>query len=214
MKKYAKLLIVLALILVILLGVNLFVSSNPISNGEKIADTVIGFYDDLYYDRNQFNQNEQEVLDLYVSKLMGGNYTINISDYIEQEGYEETTEPNSKGVYKIDNICYVDLDDLVFVDSSHLGEGATDDQAIAICDGKLVAFWKAHYVFDYNEIRDNPVHDYRYVGYVETSDVVKYFYKSYYNSSVVSVNLFYEGDLKEVTVTNENISNYNIIEAK
>lgn len=171
---------------------------------KKIADTIISFYRNDNYNRNDFSTNDRNIMDKYLSTLTHKNQTIDLTPYLENVK-KTVNDKNTKGIYKENNKYYIKYSDLVFNNS----KSDIESYATVICDGKVITLFYSEFYPNYSVTKSDKVYDYIYTGSNISKDVKKYAYRSSYDKSGVVVVLnIKNNDLSDISVSYENVDNF------
>ena len=187
---------------------------NKIEHYKKFADTALNFFESSNYSSKEFSENENILLNKYLSTLTHENQIIDLDDYIDKSEDYYTNENNSYGVYVENGKCYIKYDDISF---QKLESGADiEDEMIAkiVCNNYFVTIMSSQFI-DYNEIQNDERYNYRYLGYINDDTKYQFIYRSYYDGSglVISVDTK-NNKIVDLSVTETNVNDYIITEEK
>ena len=165
---------------------------NKISEYQEVSDIVVSLFQKKTYNNEGLNDKQKQLLDNYIADLK--NPEINLDDFIIYKDLFKTNDENTKGVYLIDDKCYIRYDDVHFINPSD-NEGEVT--ARIVCNGYYTYISKDSVKpFDYNQNKDK--YNYNYLGYYKDNGY-NFVYSSYYDESGLVVHI---GDKIEVEFRN------------
>lgn len=193
--------------ILIILCLFLLVGCNNTNNSEyyrKVSDTIVSFYKDSKYNKDDFRKDDINSIDKYLNKLTHENEEINITNYIN-DSTTVTSEKDTDGIYEKNNNWYIKYKDLDFINSSDI-----EPYAVINCNGKTFTLFKSLFYPSYEETKNNKVYSYVYVGSKTLSNNRKYAYRSSYDGSGLIVNIDIDSNkIINIDTNFENVNDFN-----
>jgi len=182
--------------------------SNKLEHYQDFSNTVIGFYQEPYYDTEKFNMKENELLQNYLSTLTGIDLVIDLEQYMNKDKDYYTNEKNTDGVFIENGKCYIKYDDLEFRSIDPEDPALENKYTKVVCNNYFVILFEEQFA-DYEDILNDQKYNYRYLGYVKNKNIYEFIYRSYYTGSGLVVEIHIEDDeIIDFEVIEKQISDY------
>lgn len=171
--------------------------SNNIINNKEISDSIIEYYQTGTYDSTKLSSSQYQKVENYIDQA--NNIKINLNDFMIYDDEYKTNEQNTTGVYVENNNCYINSNDINFIENSDQSY-EFDDNARIVCNGYFTVLTKDTVLSldNTNKIKQS---DYRFLGYYEDNGD-NFVYRSYENGSGLIVNIS-----DEITLNFTNVDN-------
>ena len=182
--------------IVLLLIIFLTGCSSPNDN-KQISDAIIEYYQTGTYDSLKLSNSQYQKVEDHINQA--NNIKINLNDFMIYDQEYKTNEKNTTGVYVENNICYINSNDIKFIENSDESY-EFDDNARIVCNGYFTVLTKDTVLSldNTNKIKQS---DYRFLGYYEDNGD-NFVYRSYENGSGLIVNIS-----DEITLNFTNVDN-------
>ena len=183
--------------IVLLLIIFLTGCSNNIIDNKEISDSIIEYYQTGTYDSLKLSNSQYQKVEDHINQA--NNIKINLNDFMIYDQEYKTNEKNTTGVYVENNICYINSNDIKFIENSDESY-EFDDNAKIVCNGYFTILTKDTVLAldNTNKIKQS---DYRFLGYYEENGD-NFVYRSYENGSGLIVNIS-----DEITLNFTNVDN-------
>ena len=183
--------------IVLLLIIFLTGCSNNIIDNKEISDSIIEYYQTGTYDSLKLSSSQYQKVENYIAQA--NNIKINLNDFMIYDDEYKTNEQNTTGVYVENNNCYINSNDINFIENSDQSY-EFDDNARIVCNGYFNVLNKDTVLSldNTNRIKQS---DYRFLGYYEDNGD-NFVYRSYENGSGLIVNIS-----DEITLNFTNVDN-------
>ena len=183
--------------IVLLLIIFLTGCSNNIINNKEISDSIIEYYQTGTYDSTKLSSSQYQKVENYIAQA--NNIKINLNDFMIYDDEYKTNEQNTTGVYVENNNCYINSNDINFIENSEQSYEFYDNARI-VCNGYFTVLTKDTVLSldNTNKIKQS---DYRFLGYYENNGD-NFVYRSYKNGSGLIVNISDEIILNFTNVDN------------
>ena len=182
---------ILLLIIIFLTG-----CSSTFDN-KQVSDAIIEYYQTGTYDSLKLSNSQYQKVEDYIAQA--DNIKINLNDFMIYDQEYKTNEENTTGVYIEDGVCYIDSNDIDFIENSDESY-EFDDNAKIVCNGYFTVLTKDTVLAldNTNKIKQS---DYRFLGYYEENGD-NFVYRSYKNGTGLIVNIS-----DEITLNFANVDN-------
>lgn len=182
--------------IVLLLIIFLTGCSSPNDN-KQISDAIIEYYQTGTYDSLKLSNSQYQKVEDHINQA--NNIKINLNDFMIYDDEYKTNEQNTTGVYVENNNCYINSNDINFIENSDQSY-EFDDNARIVCNGYFTVLTKDTVLSldNTNRIKQS---DYRFLGYYEDNGD-NFVYRSYENGSGLIVNIS-----DEITLNFTNVDN-------
>lgn len=182
--------------IVLLLIIFLTGCSSPNDN-KQISDAIIEYYQTGTYDSLKLSNSQYQKVEDHINQA--NNIKINLNDFMIYDQEYKTNKKNTTGVYVENNICYINSNDIKFIENSDESY-EFDDNAKIVCNGYFTVLTKDTVLSldNTNRIKQS---DYRFLGYYEDNGD-NFVYRSYENGSGLIVNIS-----DEITLNFTNVDN-------
>ena len=118
--------------IVLLLIIFLTGCSNNIIDNKEISDSIIEYYQTGTYDSLKLSSSQYQKVENYIAQA--NNIKINLNDFMIYDDEYKTNEQNTTGVYVENNNCYINSNDINFIENSDQSY-EFDDNARIVCNG-------------------------------------------------------------------------------
>ena len=182
---------ILLLIIIFLTG-----CSSTFDN-KQVSDAIIEYYQTGTYDILKLSNSQYQKVEDYIAQA--DNIKINLNDFMIYDQEYKTNEENTTGVYIEDGVCYIDSNDIDFIENSDESY-EFDDNAKIVCNGYFTVLTKDTVLAldNTNKIKQS---SYRFLGYYEENGD-NFVYRSYKNGTGLIVNIS-----DEITLNFANVDN-------
>ena len=182
---------ILLLIIIFLTG-----CSSTFDN-KQVSDAIIEYYQTGTYDSLKLSNSQYQKVEDYIAQA--DNIKINLNDFMIYDQEYKTNEENTTGVYIEDGVCYINSNDIDFIENSDESY-EFDDNAKIVCNGYFTVLTKDTVLAldNTNKIKQS---SYRFLGYYEESGD-NFVYRSYKNGTGLIVNIS-----DEITLNFANVDN-------
>ena len=182
---------ILLLIIIFLTG-----CSSTFDN-KQVSDAIIEYYQTGTYDSLKLSNSQYQKVEDYIAQV--DNIKINLNDFMIYDQEYKTNEENTTGVYIEDGVCYINSNDIDFIENSDESY-EFDDNAKIVCNGYFTVLTKDTVLAldNTNKIKQS---DYRFLGYYEENGD-NFVYRSYKNGTGLIVNIS-----DEITLNFANVDN-------
>ena len=182
---------ILLLIIIFLTG-----CSSTFDN-KQVSDAIIEYYQTGTYDSLKLSNSQYQKVEDYIAQV--DNIKINLNDFMIYDQEYKTNEENTTGVYIEDGVCYIDSNDIDFIENSDESY-EFDDNAKIVCNGYFTVLTKDTVLAldNTNKIKQS---SYRFLGYYEENGD-NFVYRSYKNGTGLIVNIS-----DEITLNFANVDN-------
>lgn len=182
---------ILLLIIIFLTG-----CSSTFDN-KQVSDAIIEYYQTGTYDSLKLSNSQYQKVEDYIAQA--DNIKINLNDFMIYDQEYKTNEENTTGVYIEDGVCYIDSNDIDFIENSDESY-EFDDNAKIVCNGYFTVLTKDTVLAldNTNKIKQS---SYRFLGYYEENGD-NFVYRSYKNGTGLIVNIS-----DEITLNFANVDN-------
>ena len=182
---------ILLLIIIFLTG-----CSSTFDN-KQVSDAIIEYYQTGTYDSLKLSNSQYQKVEDYIAQA--DNIKINLNDFMIYDQEYKTNEENTTGVYIEDGVCYIDSNDIDFIENSDESY-EFDDNAKIVCNGYFTVLTKDTVLAldNTNKIKQS---SYRFLGYYEENGD-NFVYRSYKNGTALIVNIS-----DEITLNFANVDN-------
>ena len=182
--------------IVLLLIIFLTGCSSPNDN-KQISDAIIEYYQTGTYDSLKLSNSQYQKVEDHINQA--NNIKINLNDFMIYDQEYKTNEKNTTGVYVENNICYINSNDIKFIENSDESY-EFDDNAKIVCNGYFTILTKDTVLAldNTNKIKQS---DYRFLGYYEENGD-NFVYRSYENGTGLIVTIS-----DEITLNFTNVDN-------
>lgn len=179
MKKYLKLTFVLALIFSIC-GCT---TKDLMKQTEEISDVIINLYQDIYYDYSFLPDDSIKIVNKLKEYEESSEKSINLTKNMLLNPESYTTEKDSEGVYVKNDDYHVYYNKLKFNNTDEDGR----KYAIVNANNEVAVIYKDEWPILYKDTKNNVNYRYRYMDSVRENNEIKYYYRSYGNSSSLTI---------------------------
>ncbi len=182
---------ILLLIIIFLTG-----CSSTFDN-KQVSDAIIEYYQTGTYDSLKLSNSQYQKVEDYIAQV--DNIKINLNDFMIYDQEYKTNEENTTGVYIEDGVCYINSNDIDFIENSDESY-EFDDNAKIVCNGYFTVLTKDTVLAldNTNKIKQS---SYRFLGYYEENGD-NFVYRSYKNGTGLIVNIS-----DEITLNFANVDN-------
>ena len=182
---------ILLLIIIFLTG-----CSSTFDN-KQVSDAIIEYYQTGTYDSLKLSNSQYQKVEDYITQA--DNIKINLNDFMIYDQEYKTNEENTTGVYIEDGVCYINSNDIDFIENSDESY-EFDDNAKIVCNGYFTVLTKDTVLAldNTNKIKQS---SYRFLGYYEENGD-NFVYRSYKNGTGLIVNIS-----DEITLNFANVDN-------
>lgn len=182
---------ILLLIIIFLTG-----CSSTFDN-KQVSDAIIEYYQTGTYDSLKLSNSQYQKVEDYIAQA--DNIKINLNDFMIYDQEYKTNEENTTGVYIEDGVCYINSNDIDFIENSDESY-EFDDNAKIVCNGYFTVLTKDTVLAldNTNKIKQS---SYRFLGYYEENGD-NFVYRSYKNGTGLIVNIS-----DEITLNFANVDN-------
>ena len=182
---------ILLLIIIFLTG-----CSSTFDN-KQVSDAIIEYYQTGTYDSLKLSNSQYQKVEDYIAQA--DNIKINLNDFMIYDQEYKTNEENTTGVYIEDGVCYINSNDIDFIENSDESY-EFDDNAKIVCNGYFTVLTKDTVLAldNTNKIKQS---SYRFLGYYEENGD-NFVYRSYKNGTGLIVNIS-----DEITLNFTNVDN-------
>ena len=182
---------ILLLIIIFLTG-----CSSTFDN-KQVSDAIIEYYQTGTYDSLKLSDSQYQKVEDYIAQV--DNIKINLNDFMIYDQEYKTNEENTTGVYIEDGVCYINSNDIDFIENSDESY-EFDDNAKIVCNGYFTVLTKDTVLAldNTNKIKQS---SYRFLGYYEENGD-NFVYRSYKNGTGLIVNIS-----DEITLNFANVDN-------
>lgn len=196
-------------LIIILLLMSLCGCERKVENLKEVSDIVVSLFNSSSYDKDGLTNFQVKLIDNYIGDLT--NPEINVTKYMIKDDFYKTTKKNTTGIYKKKNECYIRYNDIEFLEPF---DHNTEKMSVVVCNGynvELLYDSVKPIIIDY----DNPVYNYRFLGYFNDNGY-HFAYRSYYDGSglvvsisdKVSIEFTSVDSLKLKTITKNSYNKY------
>ncbi len=182
---------ILLLIIIFLTG------CSSTSDNKQVSDAIIEYYQTGTYDSLKLSNSQYQKVEDYIAQA--DNIKINLNDFMIYDQEYKTNEENTTGVYIEDGVCYINSNDIDFIENSDESY-EFDDNAKIVCNGYFTVLTKDTVLAldNTNKIKQS---SYRFLGYYEENGD-NFVYRSYKNGTGLIVNIS-----DEITLNFANVDN-------
>jgi len=156
---------------------------------DKMSDVIINFHSNLNYDISDMSESDIKLLNDFKASEATDNKVINLSKLPMFNDYFDTTEEDTEGVYENNGEYYIKYKDINFK--------SINNEYIAVINagGKELEVNKKDYpILYYDTNNDN--YKYKFIKKEKTDNEINYYYRSYKNSSMLTINYLLEDEVK------------------
>lgn len=179
MKKYLKLTFILALIF----GICGCTTKDLMKQTEEISDVIINLYQDIYYDYSFLPDDSIKIVNKLKEYEESSEKSINLTKNMLLNPESYTTEKDSEGVYVKNDEYHVYYNKLKFNNTDEDGR----KYAIVNANNEVAVIYKDEWPILYKDTKNNVNYRYRYMDSVREDNKIKYYYRSYGNSSSLTI---------------------------
>lgn len=148
---------------------------------DKISNAIINYHHEYNYNISNLSSESQKVLENLKKQELKENKVINISKLDVFSNDITTDEPNTKGVYYENGDYLIKYNDLKFEKVNE-----KDYIATLYVNGYIVNISKRDFPILYYETR-SVEYKYRFMKKVKENNEIKYYYRSYGNGSMLTI---------------------------
>ena len=182
---------------ILLLIIILWTGCSSTFDNKQVSDAIIEYYQTGTYDSLKLSNSQYQKVEDYIAQV--DNIKINLNDFMIYDQEYKTNEENTTGVYIEDGVCYINSNDIDFIENSDESY-EFDDNAKIVCNGYFTVLTKDTVLAldNTNKIKQS---SYRFLGYYEENGD-NFVYRSYKNGTGLIVNIS-----DEITLNFANVDN-------
>ena len=169
-------------LIIVLLIMLLCGCESKVESLKEVADVVVSLFNNDSYDNEGLTNSQVKLIDSYINDL--NNPEINVTKFMIKDDYYKTNKKNTSGIYIKKNECYIRYNDIQFLEPI---DHNTEKMSVVVCNGynvELLDDSVKPVIIDY----DNPVYNYRFLGYYNDNGY-HFAYRSYYDGSGLIVSI-------------------------
>lgn len=179
MKKYLKLIFISILVFSVCGCSN----KDLLSQTEEISNVIIKLYQDIYYDYSKLPKESIKIINDLKDYEESNEKSINLTKNMLLNPESYTEEKDSDGVFLKDNEYHVYYNKLKFINEDESGR----KYAIVNANSEVAIIYKDEWPILYKDTKDNTNYRYRYMDNVKEENKIVYYYRSYGNSSGMTI---------------------------
>lgn len=171
--------------------------ANLMKQSEILSETIINLMDDNNYSIKKLSKENQKIITSFLKKESYENKIINITelDVFNEEG-RDIRQEDTEGIYSYNNTYYIKYKDLDFKT-----DNSNDPIASLYINGYIVSIDKSSFPLFYYDTHDDINYSYRYMKREKKENEINYYYRSYGNGSMLTINY----EIKKNQITNINL---------
>ena len=177
--------------------------TNTTNHYKKISDIIVGLYRSPHFDIANLSENEIDLINNYLEKIRSESRLINIERFINYD-ISPIDEPNSSGVVIQNGKCFVNSEYIDFRPQEDYSQ--IEGEVIVICNGHIIFLSEENFPLTYEELIRDPKYNYEFLGYMELEDGYRFYYRSLYDNSGLSVTLIGREELREIMTDYVNLN--------